>query len=214
MLNGGIFIQGLMVGASLIIPIGAQNAFVLERGIRRNHAMLVAALCFFSDAILITLGVGGAGKLIAESTAIQFLLSLGGALFLVTYGWGCFKRAWQTSVQQLAEKGILTRAQVVSTTLAVTLLNPHVYLDTVMIQGAVAGQFSRDLQLSFALGSILASLLWFFGLAMLATWLAPQLSKLRVQQCIDFGVGLLMWLIGFGLLEQAFLLMKNVSWNA
>ncbi len=210
MFNVGIFLQGLLVGASLIMPIGAQNAFVLERGIRRNHAMLVAGLCFIADAILISLGVGGAGKLIAASVVLQFCLSLGGAAFLFRYGFGSFKRAWQASLQTMVEQGVLTRNQVISTTLAVTLLNPHVYLDTVMIQGAVAGQLARYQQVSFALGSIFASLLWFFGLALLATWFAPHLAKLRVQQMIDCGVGIVMWLIGFGLLKQAIFLYSKV----
>lgn len=83
MLNGAIYLQGMLVGASLIVPIGAQNAFVLERGIRRNHALLVAGLCFLADAFLITLGVGGAGKVIAQSLTLQLLLTLGGAVFLL-----------------------------------------------------------------------------------------------------------------------------------
>ncbi len=202
MLNGAIYLQGMLVGASLIIPIGAQNAFVLERGIRRNHAMLVAGLCFLGDMILMALGVGGAGKIIAESLILQLLLTLGGAVFLLRYGWLSLQRAWQATAQSLAEKGIMSRMQAISMTLAVTLLNPHVYLDTVMIQGAVAGQYPRPQQLSFALGSITASLLWFFGLALLASWLAPQLQRLRVQQCIDALVGSIMWLIALGLLRH------------
>lgn len=203
MLNAAIYLQGMLVGASLIMPIGAQNAFVLERGIRRNHAMLVAGLCFLADAFLIALGVAGAGKVIAQSVILQLLLTLGGAVFLLRYGWSSLYRAWQATAQELVQKGGMSRVQAISMTLAVTLLNPHVYLDTVMIQGAVAGQYPRAQQLSFALGSISASLCWFFGLAWLASWLAPQLQRLRVQQCIDAGVGILMWLIAFGLLRHA-----------
>ena len=203
MLNAAIYLQGMLVGASLIMPIGAQNAFVLERGIRRNHAMLVAGLCFLADAFLIALGVGGAGRIIADSAILQLLLTLGGAVFLLRYGWSSLYRAWQATAQALVQKGGMNRMQAITMTLAVTLLNPHVYLDTVMIQGAVAGQYPREQQLSFVLGSISASLCWFFGLAWLASWLAPQLQRLRVQQCIDTGVGLLMWLIAFGLLRHA-----------
>lgn len=203
MLNGAIYLQGMLVGASLIVPIGAQNAFVLERGIRRNHALLVAALCFLADAFLIALGVGGAGKVIAQSLTLQLLLTLGGAVFLLRYGWSSLVRAWQATAQTLAQQGGMTRVRAVTMTLAVTLLNPHVYLDTVMIQGAVSGQYPRVQQLSFALGSISASFLWFFGLALLASWLAPQLQRVRVQQFIDGSVGVLMWLIAFGLLRHA-----------
>ncbi|WP_316677249.1 LysE/ArgO family amino acid transporter [uncultured Tolumonas sp.] len=203
MLNGAIYLQGMLVGASLIVPIGAQNAFVLERGIRRNHALLVATLCFLADAFLITLGVGGAGKVIAQSLILQLLLTLGGAVFLLRYGWSSLVRAWQATTQTLAQQGGMTRIRAVTMTLAVTLLNPHVYLDTVMIQGAVSGQYPRVQQLSFALGSISASFLWFFGLALLASWLAPQLQRVRVQQFIDGGVGILMWLIALGLLRHA-----------
>ena len=203
MLNGTIYLQGMLVGASLIVPIGAQNAFVLERGIRRNHALLVAALCFLADAFLIALGVGGAGKVITQSLTLQLLLTLGGAVFLLRYGWSSLVRAWQATAQTLAQQGGMTRVRAVTMTLAVTLLNPHVYLDTVMIQGAVSGQYPRVQQLSFALGSISASFLWFFGLALLASWLAPQLQRVRVQQFIDGGVGVVMWLIAFGLLRHA-----------
>lgn len=203
MLNGTIYLQGMLVGASLIVPIGAQNAFVLERGIRRNHALLVAALCFLADAFLIALGVGGAGKVIAQSLLLQLLLTFGGALFLLRYGWSSLLRAWQASAQQFAQQGGMTCRRAIGMTLAVTLLNPHVYLDTVMIQGAVSGQYPRVQQLSFALGSISASFLWFFGLALLASWLAPQLQRVRVQQCIDGGVGVLMWVIALGLLRHA-----------
>ena len=203
MLNGAIYLQGMLVGASLIVPIGAQNAFVLERGIRRNHALLVAALCFLADAFLIALGVGGAGKVITQSLTLQLLLTLGGAVFLLRYGWSSLVRAWQATAQTLAQQGGMTRVRAVTMTLAVTLLNPHVYLDTVMIQGAVSGQYPRVQQLSFALGSISASFLWFFGLALLASWLAPQLQRVRVQQFIDGGVGVVMWLIAFGLLRHA-----------
>lgn len=203
MLNGAIYLQGMLVGASLIVPIGAQNAFVLERGIRRNHALLVATLCFLADAFLITLGVGGAGKVIAQSLLLQLLLTLGGAVFLLRYGWSSLVRAWQATTQTLAQQGGMSRIRAVTMTLAVTLLNPHVYLDTVMIQGAVSGQYPRVQQLSFALGSISASFLWFFGLALLASWLAPQLQRVRVQQFIDGGVGILMWLIALGLLRHA-----------
>ncbi len=203
MLNGAIYLQGMLVGASLIVPIGAQNAFVLERGIRRNHALLVAGLCFLADAFLIALGVGGAGKVIAQSLTLQLLLTLGGAVFLLRYGWSSLVRAWQATAQTLAQQGSMTRTRAISMTLAVTLLNPHVYLDTVMIQGAVSGQYPRVQQLSFALGSISASFLWFFGLALLASWLAPQLQRVRVQQFIDGSVGVLMWLIAFGLLRHA-----------
>ena len=203
MLNGAIYLQGMLVGASLIVPIGAQNAFVLERGIRRNHALLVATLCFLADAFLITLGVGGAGKVIAQSLILQLLLTLGGAVFLLRYGWSSLVRAWQATTQTLAQQGGMSRIRAVTMTLAVTLLNPHVYLDTVMIQGAVSGQYPRVQQLSFALGSISASFLWFFGLALLASWLAPQLQRVRVQQFIDGGVGVLMWLIALGLFRHA-----------
>ena len=202
MLNAAIYLQGMLVGASLIMPIGAQNAFVLERGIRRNHAMLVAGLCFLADTLLIALGVGGAGKMIAGSVTLQLVLTVGGAAFLLRYGWSSLQRAWRATTSSLAEKGTMSRIQAVGMTLAVTLLNPHVYLDTVMIQGAVAGLYPRTQQLSFALGSISASLLWFFGLALLASWLAPQLQRVRVQQCIDAGVGCIMWLIALGLLRH------------
>ena len=199
MLNGAIYLQGMLVGASLIVPIGAQNAFVLERGIRRNHALLVAGLCFLADAFLIALGVGGAGKVIAQSLTLQLLLTLGGAVFLLRYGWSSLVRAWQATAQTLAQQGGMTRTRAISMTLAVTLLNPHVYLDTVILLGSVSTKFGSLAPL-FGLGAMTSSFVFFFSLGYGARLLAPLFNKAIAWKILEVLIGIVMLSLAFMLL--------------
>lgn len=189
-------LQGFAVGASLIIPIGAQNAHVLNCGLRRQHHLLVASLCLFCDLVLILFGVFGGGRWLGDQPWLQSLLTWGGVCFLAVYGFRSFKTAWLGEARSLDQAADLRPGHViVLSTLAVTLLNPHVYLDTVMILGSVSVQWPKAQQPWFALGAILASTVWFYGLALLAARLAPWLGRARVQRGIDLLIGVLMWLI-------------------
>jgi L-lysine exporter family protein LysE/ArgO len=186
--------QGFMLGASLIVPIGAQNAYVLSRGIRRQHHLLVASLCLFCDLILILIGVFGGGRWLGSTPWLQAGLTWGGVAFLLVYGGRSLRQAWRGGMRSLqAEAGPEGRLAIILTTLAVTLLNPHVYLDTVMILGSVAAQLVHGDQPAFAVGAVLASTLWFYGLALLAARLSPWLARSAVQRGIDAGIGILMW---------------------
>ena len=196
--------QGFVLGASLIMPIGAQNAYVLSRGIRRQHHLLVAGLCLFCDLVLIVIGVFGGGRWLGSVPLLQSLLTWGGVAFLLLYGGRSLLTAWRGSSHSLqTENGPDGRREIILTTLAVTLLNPHVYLDTVMILGSVSTQWPAAALPLFALGAVLASTIWFYGLALLAARLSPWLARPAIQRLIDGVVGCIMWVIALLLLKQA-----------
>ncbi|MDX7875993.1 L-lysine exporter [Aeromonas veronii] len=186
-------LQGFTIGLAMIIPIGAQNAFVLSRGIHRNHHLLTATLCSFCDLTLIAIGVFGGANVLATSPLGMALLTWGGVLFLGWFGGRSLLSAWcgkgeglADSAQQMGAKSVLAM------TLGVTLLNPHVYLDTLMLLGSLGSQVSESLRPAFAAGAMLASLVWFYSLSLGAAALAPWLARGRVQQGIDLLVGIIM----------------------
>ncbi|WP_421252193.1 L-lysine exporter [Aeromonas sp. 600724] len=186
-------LQGFTIGLAMIIPIGAQNAFVLSRGIHRNHHLLSATLCSFCDLILIAIGVFGGANLLAASPIGMMLLTWGGVLFLGWFGVRSLRSAWHGQEGGLADSSQRMRARsVLAMTLGVTLLNPHVYLDTLMLLGSLGSQVSESLRPAFAAGAMLASLVWFYSLALGAAALAPWLARSRVQQGIDLLVGIIM----------------------
>lgn len=200
-----IFLQGFMVCFGLIVSIGAQNAFLLKQGILKQHVFWVAFICFFCDVILMTFGVLGLGSLIAQSMWLSVGLALFGALFLFTYGSRSFISAYRGTSQLLAlkdkEKGGLKRA--IWFTFAITLLNPHVYIDTVVIVGGIGGMLSFDEKIWFLLGALICSFLWFFGLGYGAGFLAPYFEKRRTWQILDLITALIMYVIAFSLILYA-----------
>jgi len=193
------FLRGLGLGASLIIAIGAQNAFVLRQGLRRKQAVLVASICASCDAILITSGALGVGGSIAHWPLLARLTSLGGALFLLYYGLRAFRNARHPGILE-ASAAALPRSSVIASTLSVSLLNPHVYLDTVVLVGGLAGQYAVFPRVFFTIGAISASCLWFFSLALGAAFLAPVFRRPRAWQVLDCLVGIVMWTIAVSLL--------------
>ncbi|MGG2298427.1 L-lysine exporter [Aeromonas veronii] len=186
-------LQGFTIGLAMIIPIGAQNAFVLSRGIHRNHHLLTATLCSFCDLTLIAIGVFGGANVLATSPLGMALLTWGGVLFLGWFGGRSLLSAWRGKAEGLADSAQQMGAKsVLAMTLGVTLLNPHVYLDTLMLLGSLGSQVSESLRPAFAAGAMLASLVWFYSLALGAAALAPWLARSRVQQGIDLLVGIIM----------------------
>ena len=186
-------LQGFTIGLAMIIPIGAQNAFVLSRGIHRNHHLLTATLCSFCDLTLIAIGVFGGANVLAASPFGMALLTWGGVLFLGWFGGRSLLSAWRGKGEGLADSAQQMGAtSVLAMTLGVTLLNPHVYLDTLMLLGSLGSQVSESLRPAFAAGAMLASLVWFYSLALGAAALAPWLARGRVQQGIDLLVGIIM----------------------
>lgn len=186
-------LQGFTIGLAMIIPIGAQNAFVLSRGIHRNHHLLTATLCSFCDLTLIAIGVFGGANVLAANPLGMALLTWGGVLFLGWFGGRSLLSAWRGKGEGLADSAQQMGAtSVLAMTLGVTLLNPHVYLDTLMLLGSIGSQVSESLRPAFAAGAMLASLVWFYSLALGAAALAPWLARSRVQQGIDLLVGIIM----------------------
>ncbi|MBW3762014.1 amino acid transporter [Aeromonas jandaei] len=193
-------LQGFTLGLAMIIPIGAQNAFVLSRGIHRNHHLLTATLCSFCDLILIGIGVFGGATVLSASPIGMALLTWGGVLFLSWFGVRSLRSVWRGSQVGLADSPQQMGAKsVLAMTLGVTLLNPHVYLDTLMLLGSVGSQVAESLRPAFAAGAMLASLVWFYSLALGAAALAPWLAKGRVQQGIDLLVGIIMLILALQL---------------
>jgi L-lysine exporter family protein LysE/ArgO len=186
-------LQGFVLGLAMIIPIGAQNAFVLSRGIHRNHHLLTATLCCLCDLVLIGIGVFGGASLLAANPLGLALLTWGGVLFLSWFGVRSLRSAWRGQGAALADSAQLMGVRsVLAMTLGVTLLNPHVYLDTLMLLGSLGSQFAEELRPAFAAGAMLASLVWFYGLAFGAAALSPWFARGKVQQAIDVVVGLIM----------------------
>ncbi|RXJ72336.1 amino acid transporter [Veronia nyctiphanis] len=190
-------VQGFGLGLSMIIPIGAQNAFVLNQGLNRQHHMLTAAICSVCDLLLILVGIFGGGMLLASNPVLLNLVTLGGIAFVVVYACQSFKSAFsETDKLSLSSGRFRSLGAVVMGTLAVTLLNPHVYLDTVVVLGSIGGQLVQTERVAFAIGAVSASLVWFFSLAAAAARLSSILNKPAIRRCIDIFVGLMMLFVG------------------
>ena len=193
-------VAGLGLGFSLIIAIGAQNLFVLRQGMRREHIVLVVAICAISDAALIALGVSGVGLALQALPWLTEIVRWAGAAFLVTYGCLAARRAWRPSGEALTPSSTTVPAAssavtVAATALALTWLNPHVYLDTVFLLGSIAATHASPW--SFAAGAIVASVLWFSGLAFGARYLGRLLSTARAWRILDAIIAVVM--IGLGI---------------
>ncbi|MAC76627.1 MAG: amino acid transporter [Rhodobacteraceae bacterium] len=185
---------GFALGLSLIVAIGAQNAFVLRQGLRRDHVFAVCLTCALSDALLIAGGVSGFGTLADRWPWFAEVMRFGGAAFLVFYGLRSFHSAWAGGERlEAAGQGRARLAPVLGTVLALTWLNPHVYLDTVVLLGSVSAQYPSAL--GFALGAAIASFAFFFALGYGARLLAPVFARPRAWQVLDIGIGVVMWAI-------------------
>lgn len=190
------FVEGLTLSLGLIMAIGAQNAFVLRQGLRREHVFSVVLFCALADATLITAGVMGMAQALGERPDIARALALVGAAFLATYGWQALRRARQSNQLRAAEAGaVLSLAGAITQAAAFTLLNPHVYLDTVLLVGGIGAQQPAALRPWFVVGASVASLLWFGLLGFGARWLAPWFARPRAWQLLDVLIGLTMWVL-------------------
>jgi L-lysine exporter family protein LysE/ArgO len=187
--------QGFGLGLGLIVAIGAQNAFVLRQGLKRSHVALVVILCTLCDSALITLGAVGVGSVVASSPVLSKLAVYGGAAFLIVYGALTLKKAIRPGNLVVSREDgdpMGTRA-VVTATLGFSILNPHAWLDTVVLLGGIAGQFELTQRIAFTGGAILASGVWFVMLGAGAAWLSPVLARPSVWRAIDLVIGLVLW---------------------
>ena len=182
---------GFVAGLSLIVAIGAQNAFVLRQGIRNEHVLPVVILCAVSDLVLILAGVAGVGALVTAHPQLMTIARYGGAAFLLGYGLLAARRALQPAVMTPGDAGPARLPAVLLTCLTLTFLNPHVYLDTVVLLGTLASQ-QGDGRWRFGAGAALASLVWFFGLGFGARQLAGLFAKPVTWRILDGVIALTM----------------------
>ena len=195
------FAQGWLMTAGLIVAIGAQNALVLRQGLARSHVAAVVALCTASDWLLIALGVFGLGAWIQSSPDLLELFRYGGAAFLLLYGARSALRAWRPTGEALsAARGAGSLSSTLGATLALTYLNPHVYLDTVVLLGSVGGQQPGNGPAAFAAGAGLASLMWFTTLGFGASAASRLLQRPTAWRLIDGSVALVMFAVAMQLL--------------
>lgn len=196
------YFAGLGTGLSLIVAIGAQNAFVLKQGLLRQHVFAVSLFCALSDAILVAAGVAGAGVIVNAHPGFLIAMKWGGAAFLIWYGLRSFRAAWEGGhALRAASAGGARLGVALSTAAALTWLNPHVYLDTVVLIGSISAQ--AESRWFFALGAMSGSFLFFFALGYGARLLEPVFAKPVAWRVLDAGVGATMWVIAFGLLRSA-----------
>ncbi|WP_353238246.1 LysE family transporter [Limnohabitans sp.] len=199
-----VFVHGMVLGLGLIVAIGAQNAFVLRQGLRREHVGSVVAFCALADALLIAAGVLGMAQALGDRPALARALALGGAAFLAVYGWRALQRARQANALDVTNTGQgLSRGAALAQAAAFTLLNPHVYLDTVLLVGSIGAQQPAPLQGWFAAGASAASLMWFSALGFGARWLAPWFARPRAWQVLDVLIGVTMWVLSLLLMRHA-----------
>lgn len=199
-----VAVQGMALSFGLIVAIGAQNAFVLRQGLRREHVGSVVLFCALADAVLIAAGVFGMAQALQHSPGLARALALAGAAFLAVYGWRALRRARQVHHLQAAEgAGRLARGAAVAQAAAFTLLNPHVYLDTVLLVGGIGAQQPAALRGWFIAGASSASLAWFTALGFGARWLAPWFARPRAWQLLDGLIGVTMFVLSALLVRQA-----------
>lgn len=188
-----MFFKGMSLSASLIMAIGAQNAHVLKMGLQRQHIGLTVAVCVVCEALLISMGVVGIGQLIERYPASLLWAKWGGVVFLCYYGIMAFRAAWQKQSMQVVimQQSLRWQAALVAV-LGVTLLNPHVYLDTVILLGSIAVQQGPTGKWWFALGATVNALLWYSTLAFAARLLRPLFARERAWQVLDLMIALMM----------------------
>jgi L-lysine exporter family protein LysE/ArgO len=192
-----VLFNGFTLVGGLIIAIGAQNAYVLRQGLKRQHRFATASICFLCDATLITIGTIGFGTLSEKIPEITNIFVWAGAVFLLFYGLQSFKSAFAPAALDMNKQDIKPTSlwSNVLMTLALSLLNPHVYLDTVALVGGLANQYPTSQRLLFVLGGSVASFIWFFSLAYGAAWLAPFFQRPSAWKILDTVIGCIMLFI-------------------
>ena len=192
-------LAGLLTGLSLIVAIGAQNAYVLRQGLAREHVGLVVAICALSDVLLITAGVAGIGRVVEEAPWVLDVVRWLGVAFLTWYGAASLLRARRAETLHAAARATTSRRGVALRAAALTWLNPHVYLDTVLLLGTIANHEGPTGRWWFAAGACLGSVLWFSGLGFGARYASRWLARPRAWQVLDVLIGVTMLAIAVSL---------------
>lgn len=193
-------INGFLISLGLIVAIGPQNAYVIRKGLKQRHVFLVTTICFVSDALLIALGAAGVGALLQQGTAAAAVVSLVGGLFLLWYGAVSFKDALHPKTltqKDIAEAGKQAHGKdwpvVVLTVLAFTFLNPHVYVDTLVVLGGLSATYEDAERLYFAAGAIAASAAWFYGIGYGAGFFSKTFENPAAWRILDLFVAIVVW---------------------
>jgi len=192
--------EGALISLSLIVAIGAQNAFVIRQGLSNRHVLLVCTICAFSDAILIGLGVFGFGEFLSNSSSIAEIIEWMAISFLVIYSMMRFRAAWKGNMLEIEDTdNVFSAKKTAMITMGFTWLNPHVYLDTTVLLGTASLQFQGDEKIAFAIGAMSSSFIFFYSLGFGARRLAPLLKTERAWKFIDFFIGIVMIWIAMGI---------------
>ena len=195
--------NGFAIGLSLILAIGAQNAFVLRHGLLGRHLLALVLVCSISDAVLISVGVAGFGAINEAIPGIASVMRWGGAAFLLVYGALSFRSAIRSAeALEVEAAGAGSLGKAVATCLALTWLNPHVYLDTVVLIGSISTQYPGH-SLAFGIGAVASSFTFFFSLGYGAQLLRPLFARPGAWRVLEFGVGVVMWAIAAKLIFAA-----------
>lgn len=197
------FIKGFVLAAGLIMAIGAQNMFVLRQGLKREHVLPIVLFCAAADATLIVAGVSGLSGVLALIPGLSLFLSLGGAGFLCWYGISALRRAARSSMLAVEPEANMSLGAVMAATAGFTFLNPHVYIDTVMLMGAVGSSLPPLERPFFTAGAAMASVVWFFSLGFGARLLAPLFARPIVWRVLDIGIGIMMLALAASLVRAS-----------
>lgn len=196
------YVQGLILGFSLIMAIGAQNAVVLKHGVQGIYPVWTAFICSFGDVILIALGVGGLGAIISQNDLLMSIAKWGGFSYLIWMSVVSFRACFRAdSLICDDQNSTPSFRRSITSVLVVTFLNPHVYLDTVILLGSIGSQFPNQLRLYFAIGTMSAGIIWFFSLSMAGKLLSPIFSKPRAWKILNGLVGIILIYVASTILE-------------
>ncbi|MBN6710366.1 amino acid transporter [Haemophilus haemoglobinophilus] len=205
------FSTGFLTSAGLLVAIGAQNTFVLQQGIKKEGVFTVATVCLLCDVILMTVGVFGLGQMINDNNFFLVALTMLGIAFLAWYGFNALKSAWTGNRQLIVKKGKekISVSKIVLTTLAMSLLNPNVWLDTVAIIGSISLSFEESMRVYYLFGALSASFIWFYSISYLSAGLSNYLAKKSIWRAIDLTIGIYMFymahkLIDYGISSKIF----------
>lgn len=197
------YIYGFGLGLSLLAAIGAQNVHVISHGLRRNHHLLVAFICFLCDVLLIGIGVFGVGKYIFSSILLKKIMLIMGTIFLLYYAFNSLASAFSSSASGIDVLKISSsKSKTVISTLAVSLLNPNVYLDTVVLIGGASSNLESSARFAFTVGSLSASLFWFFSIVTLSYLLGPHVIRAGLWKKIEGSAGIIMLILAAFMLKS------------
>lgn len=198
--TAGALTAGFFLGAGLIVAIGAQNAFILRQGLKKQYVFVLCLVCALSDAVLIFAGIAGLGTWISRSLQLTNLVTIAGALFLGFYGLRAAMRVCRFDTLDPARSGNDNLKQATAACLAFTFLNPHVYLDTVVLVGGLSATYSAAGRVAFGAGAVFASFVWFFSLGYGASFVAPLFARPSAWRVFDGVIALIMWTLAGSLL--------------